>query len=79
MADGIGGSVKRQLDKIISYGHDITNATEACHVLQNIMKSVKCLYISESDIHNFKKLTPDGLRAGTWNNAIASNNFCSTP
>lgn len=62
MADGIGGSVKRQLDKRISYGHDIINATEACHVLQN-MKSVKCLYISESDIHNFKKLIPDGLRA----------------
>ncbi|CAB3245080.1 unnamed protein product [Arctia plantaginis] len=63
MADGIGGSVKRQLDKRVSHGHDITNATEACHILQSTMKSVKCFYVSDDDVQNFKKLIPDGLRA----------------
>ncbi|CAH2108759.1 unnamed protein product [Euphydryas editha] len=63
MADGIGGAVKRQLDKRVSFGHDITNATEACHILQSTMKSVKCFYVSDGDIQNFKKLIPDGLRA----------------
>ncbi|CAH2086331.1 unnamed protein product [Euphydryas editha] len=62
MADGIGGAVKRQLDTRVSFGHDITNATEACHILQSTMKSVKCFYVSDGDIQN-SKLIPDGLRA----------------
>ncbi|CAH2107515.1 unnamed protein product [Euphydryas editha] len=43
MADGIGGAVKRQLDKRVSFGHDITNATEACHILQSTMKTFPCV------------------------------------
>lgn len=63
MADGIGGSVKRQLDKRVSYGHDITNATDAHQILQATMKSVKSFYVSDGDIRNMKKLIPDVLRA----------------
>lgn len=62
MADGIGGAVKRQLDKRVSYGQDVTNATEAFHVLENSMKSVKCFYISDQDIQNVNPLIPDNIQ-----------------
>ncbi|CAK1592360.1 unnamed protein product [Parnassius mnemosyne] len=63
MADGTGGAVKRQLYKRISYGHDVTNATEAFQILENSMKTVKCFYISNQDIENMNQLIPNGIEA----------------
>ncbi|KAL0860169.1 hypothetical protein ABMA27_010476 [Loxostege sticticalis] len=61
IADGIGGSMKRALDKRVSYGVDITNANDAYNILQRSGTSVKCFFIPEEDIENFKKLVPINL------------------
>ncbi|PZC77517.1 hypothetical protein B5X24_HaOG203230 [Helicoverpa armigera] len=63
LADGVGGSVKRQLDKRILYGEDITNATDAHKILVRTMKSVKTFYVSANDVKNIKTLIPEGIRA----------------
>lgn len=63
LADGIGGSVKRQLDQRVSYGEDVTNATDAHQILQRKMKSVKSFFISPDDVKNMKTLIPEGIRA----------------
>ncbi|KAL4706130.1 hypothetical protein ACJJTC_012929 [Scirpophaga incertulas] len=63
MADGVGGAVKRQLDKRIAYGHDVTNASKAFHVLENSMKSGKCFYINSQDVENTNKLILDTIKA----------------
>lgn len=63
VADGIGGAVKRSLDKQVAYGNDVSNGERAVEILSKCMKSVKCLYIINSDIANvtqlvLKDLTP---------------------
>lgn len=67
IADGVGGSVKRQLDRRVSYGCDITNATEAHKVLSDTMKTVKCFFINDTDLQNISKLIPSNITtvAGT--------------
>ncbi|KAH9643940.1 hypothetical protein HF086_016490 [Spodoptera exigua] len=61
VADGIGGAVKRSLDKQVAYGKDISNGEQAVELLSNSMKSVKCLYVINSDIENVAKLVPSDL------------------
>ncbi|KAJ2937230.1 hypothetical protein O0L34_g19420 [Tuta absoluta] len=63
LADGIGGAVKRQLDKRVLYGEDVINATDAYRILQRTMKTVKSFIVSSDDIKNIKNLMPEGLRA----------------
>ncbi|XP_049886327.1 uncharacterized protein LOC126380771 [Pectinophora gossypiella] len=58
VADGIGGSVKRSLDRQVLYGNDITSGLNAYDVLTRCMKSVKCIYVTERDISNIQKLVP---------------------
>lgn len=62
-ADAIGGAVKRALDRQVAYGKDITDGTQAFQLLLTCMKTVKCFYISDSDITNFAKLLPKDLTA----------------
>ncbi|XP_060804464.1 uncharacterized protein LOC132902617 [Amyelois transitella] len=61
IADGVGGSVKRQLDRRVSYGCDVTNATDAFEVLSNSMKTVKCFYVNDTDTKNISKLIPTNI------------------
>ncbi|XP_053620562.1 uncharacterized protein LOC128681045, partial [Plodia interpunctella] len=61
VADGVGGSVKRQLDRRVSYGCDITNATDAYKVLSKSMKTVKCFYVNDTDSRNICKLIPSNI------------------
>lgn len=63
VADGVGGSVKRQLDRKVAYGYDITNATDAYNVLQNVMKTTKCFFVHDNDIKNIGKLIPSNVTA----------------
>lgn len=50
VADAIGGSIKRALDKRVTYGNDITNAQDAYDLLQVHMKSVQVYIIDDSRI-----------------------------
>lgn len=61
VADGIGGSTKRALDRQVAFGKDITNGSDAYDILNNCMISVKCWLVSNSDIENFTKIVPDNL------------------
>lgn len=45
VADGIGGAVKRTLDKQVAYGADITDGQEAFKILKLKSKSVKCFLL----------------------------------
>lgn len=63
LADGIGGTVKRQLDRRVFYGEDVLNANDAHRILQRTMTTVKSFIISPDDIKNMKKLVPEGIRA----------------
>lgn len=56
MASG-GCSIKRALDRHVSYGNDITNGIEAHEVLTKRMKTVKCFYIKDAEVDNIKKKT----------------------
>lgn len=56
MADGIGGAVKRKLDGLVSYGHDIINGLDAYNNLNNVLKSIKCFYVCDGDIKRLEKL-----------------------
>ncbi|PZC75021.1 hypothetical protein B5X24_HaOG206846 [Helicoverpa armigera] len=62
VADGIGGAVKRQLDKHVAYGKDIKDAEHAYQHLNKSMQSVKCFLIADNDITNMKHLIPDNIR-----------------
>ncbi|KAH9628695.1 hypothetical protein HF086_008636 [Spodoptera exigua] len=63
VADGIGGAVKRQLDRRVAYGHNVTDADDAYQHLSTSMKSVKCFKVSDSDIENMNKIIPTDLIA----------------
>lgn len=63
VADDIGGAVKRQLDRRVAYGHDVTDADHAYQHLSASMKSVKCFKVSDSNIENMNKIIPRDLKA----------------
>lgn len=56
VADGIGGAVKRKLDGLVTYGHDITNGLDAYNNLKNVLKNIKCFYVCDGDIKRLAKL-----------------------
>lgn len=61
VADGIGGCIKRILDKKICYGFDITNAVDAYTILQSTVKNVKVFLIEEGNITKVAEILPNGL------------------
>ncbi|CAH2095032.1 unnamed protein product [Euphydryas editha] len=63
VADAIGGVVKRALDREVSYGKDIQNASDVYSSLEQTVPSVKCIYISENEIDAVCKLIPTSLKA----------------
>jgi hypothetical protein len=63
VADGIGGAIKRALDRQVAYGKDITEAREAFHILNSCMKSVQCFYIPTIEIDDIHKFIPKKLSA----------------
>lgn len=58
VADGIGGSVKRTLDKQVSYGRDITNGKDAFEILKSVSKRIQFYYINESEIKSIQNKLP---------------------
>lgn len=63
VADGIGGTVKRALDRQMLYGHDICNATDAHMAIVAAVKSVTCYMIPSNDVDNMKKLLPNNIKS----------------
>lgn len=60
--DGIGGAVKRALDKKVSFGHDITHAKTAYNILTKTTSKIVFIYIEKVDIDNvFKSVDLTGL------------------
>ncbi|KAL0829618.1 hypothetical protein ABMA28_003124 [Loxostege sticticalis] len=62
IADGIGGSVKRTLDKHVSFGADATNATQIYNILSECMKSVKIFLIDDIKVDEYTIKLPNNLR-----------------
>lgn len=62
VADGIGGAVKRCLDRQVLYGHDIRNADDVYTNINAAMKSVKPFFILVQEIENMEKMIPVNLR-----------------
>lgn len=60
-ADGVGGSLKRTLDKQIAFGRDICSARDAFDVLKRRSKKVKLFYVSEEDIQQKLTKIPQNL------------------
>ncbi|RVE41637.1 hypothetical protein evm_013715 [Chilo suppressalis] len=60
-ADGIGGCVKRMLDRKTCYGMDITNAKDAYNVLKQSLNTVKVFLIAEERVAEITKLLPKDL------------------
>lgn len=61
VADGVGGAVKRMLDREVAYGADIVTAQDAFDILENRMKSVKCFFIREEEIISKTDKIPSNL------------------
>lgn len=70
VADGIGGSVKRNLDRQVTYGRDINNAEDAHITINKVMQSVKCFLIPPNDVDNMKKLVPNNLKPLPGTNGV---------
>lgn len=70
VADGIGGSVKRCLDRQVLYGNDIKSADDVFTNINAAMKSVKTFFIPVQDIENMKKIIPTNLRPLPGNNDV---------
>ncbi|KAL0812026.1 hypothetical protein ABMA28_009420 [Loxostege sticticalis] len=70
VADGIGGSVKRCLDRQVLYGNDIKSADDVFTKINAAMKSVKTFFIPVQDIENMKKIIPTNLRPLPGNNDV---------
>ena len=61
VADGIGGSVKRILDRQVCYGRDITSASDVYDILKEFCKATKVFYISDSEINAISSMLPQNL------------------
>ncbi|GBP36153.1 Tigger transposable element-derived protein 1 [Eumeta japonica] len=62
VADGIGGSVKRTLDKQVAYGRSITNGNEAFEILKSVSKRI-IFFVEESEIQMVQSNLPVLLKA----------------
>lgn len=70
VADGIGGAVKRCLDRQVLYGHDLRNADDVFANICAAMKSVKSFLIPLEEIENMQKIIPQNLRPLSGNNEV---------
>lgn len=70
VADGIGGAVKRCLDRQVLYGYDLRDADDVFKNIIAAMKSVKAFWIPVQEIENIKKIIPTNLRPLTGNNEV---------
>ncbi|CAK1593400.1 unnamed protein product [Parnassius mnemosyne] len=61
LADGVGGAVKRKLDQLVAYKHDIPSAEAAYDLLKKQETEVKIFYVPEKDITAIQKTIPDNL------------------
>ncbi|XP_046975440.1 uncharacterized protein LOC124541567 [Vanessa cardui] len=61
VADGIGGSVKRALDRQVCFGKDIRDASDAYHILKACMKTVKVWLIEDKVINNIVSMIPNNI------------------
>jgi hypothetical protein len=66
-ADGVGGTIKRLLDKKVSYGIDVLSANSAIEMLKG-ETSIKLFYIDAKNIDNIKN-----------DNEFALNNLTAIP
>ncbi|CAG4966406.1 unnamed protein product [Colias eurytheme] len=62
-ADGVGGAIKRKLDDLVAYGHDVPSAEVAYDLLKAQESDVIKFYISEENITKMQDLIPDNLLA----------------
>lgn len=53
IADGIGGAVKRTLDRHVSYGVDAKDATQIYYILREHFKTTKMYLVDDSQIENY--------------------------
>ncbi|CAG9790187.1 unnamed protein product [Diatraea saccharalis] len=59
VADGIGGCVKRTLDRKVSQGVDVADAEDAHKILNECLKVTKVFLIKESDIDEITEIFPN--------------------
>jgi hypothetical protein len=62
VADGIGGSVKRTLDRKVTLGADVTNAEDAYSILKRCMKSVEIFLIQDNAIDEIATVLPSNVQ-----------------
>lgn len=68
IADGIGGSVKRTIDKHVAYGVDATNASQIYDLLTQCFKTTKFFLVDDSQIEEYtEKLQNLKTLIGTLN------------
>lgn len=60
-ADGVGGAIKRRLDKLVAYKHDIPSAETAYTLLTSQETEVKIFYIPIEDITKIQNTILDDL------------------
>ncbi|XP_045457589.1 uncharacterized protein LOC123667794 [Melitaea cinxia] len=77
VADGIGASVKRALDRQVAFGRDVENGSQAYEHLSKCMNLVKIIYIPENDIENIQKLVPQNLKTIIGTMKIHQLSSCS--
>ncbi|XP_052749316.1 uncharacterized protein LOC128200295 [Galleria mellonella] len=58
LVDGIGGSIKRTLDRKVCIGNDIVYAKDAYNLLKQCLKATKVFLIDSSEIENVTKILP---------------------
>lgn len=61
VADGIGGSIKRTLDRKVCTGNDIVDAKDAYNLLTRCLKVTKVFLIDSCAIENVSKVLPDKI------------------
>ncbi|XP_063634914.1 uncharacterized protein LOC134805569 [Cydia splendana] len=61
VADGIGGSVKRTLDKKVCCGNDVVDAKDAHHLLKQSLRITKVFLIDDCEIDRISNILPATL------------------
>ncbi|XP_035444273.2 uncharacterized protein LOC118277191 isoform X1 [Spodoptera frugiperda] len=62
VADGIGGSVKRVLDRKVCHGFDITDAKDAYDILKQCLKVTKVFLVPDSAITDMTHILPKNIQ-----------------
>ncbi|KAF9417937.1 hypothetical protein HW555_005082 [Spodoptera exigua] len=62
VADGVGGSVKRALDRKVCQGFDVTDAKDAYDILKQCLKVTKVFLVPDSAITDINKILPKNIQ-----------------